>query len=299
MTTETTAAATTTNATTAAAGTTAATTAAATTTTQAQGFDWKGALGDKHGTYQPLIEGKGWKSPAEALDGYTNLEKMIGGDKIVLPGKDAKDEDWNAVYAKLGRPEKPEGYELKKPENFEAYSDDLATGFRAEAHKHGLSAKQAAALHDWWVGQTKGMLDQGGEAQKAQIEKAEADLAVQIKTAWGAEKDEKMAAAKRAARHFGFDDATLLALESKAGSFKMLDGLARMGAGLQEDNLSGKGGPIIGADAARAELQRLESDKDFRAAYLDRGHPGHAEAVQRMTRLSQQAAPNSVGHGYR
>lgn len=266
---------------------------------QAQGFDWKGALGDRHAAFEPLIAGKGWKTPAEALDGYANLEKMIGGDKIVLPGKDAKPEDWNPIWSKLGRPEKPEGYELKKPENFEAYSDDLARGFRAEAHKHGLSAKQAAALHDWWVGQTQGMLQQGGEAQQAQAEKDAAALAEAIKTGWGAEKDAKLEAAKRAARHFGFTNEMLDALEKTAGSFAMLDGFARIGAGLTEDKISGRGGGIQSAADAQAELRRLEGDKDFRAAYLDRGHPGHSEAVRRMTELSQKAAPGAVGQGYR
>ncbi len=267
----------------------------------AQGFDWKPALGDSYATYQPLIEGKGWKNPGEALAGYANLEKMIGQDKVIVPGKDAKPEDWNAVYAKLGRPEKPDGYEFKKPENFDAYSDDYAGAFRAKAHELGLSAKQAASLHDWHVGQTQKMLKGGSEAQKAQAEKAAADLAGEIKKTWGADRDDKLAAAKRAGRHFGLDEGFLDALETKAGSFKMLDGLARLGAALKEDTAAGGNGSgaITSPEAARAELTRLESDKDFRAAYLDRGNPGHGEAVRRMTDLAQKAAPGSVGQGYR
>lgn len=275
--------------------------AAGTTTTATQAFDWKGALGDSHATYEPLIAGKGWKTPGDALAAYTNVEKMIGGEKIALPGKDAKPEDWNAVYAKLGRPEKPEGYEFKKPADFAEYSDDMAQGFRAEAHKHGLSAKQAAALHDWWVGQTQGLLKGNGEAQAAAAAKAAEDLSAEIAKAWGSDKATKLEAAKRAARHFGWSEAELDALESKVGGFKMLDGFARIGASIREDTIAGKGGTIQSPAEARAELQRLESDKDFRAAYLDRGHPGHAEAVRRMTDLAARAAPGHVGaaQGYR
>jgi hypothetical protein len=37
---------------------------------------------------------------------------MIGSDKIPVPNKYATDEDWQAVYSKLGRPESPDAYEF-------------------------------------------------------------------------------------------------------------------------------------------------------------------------------------------
>ncbi len=48
-------------------------------------------------------------------------------------------------------------------------------------------------------------------------------------------------------------------------------------------------------DAARAEMRRLEGDAEFRRAYIDRGHPGHAEAVRRMTEVAERANPFAVG----
>ena len=35
---------------------------------------------------------------------YIHAQKMIGSDKIPVPNKYATDEDWQAVYNKLGRP---------------------------------------------------------------------------------------------------------------------------------------------------------------------------------------------------
>lgn len=47
-------------------------------------------------------------------------------------------------------------------------------------------------------------------------------------------------------------------------------------------------------EAARGEMRRLEGDHEFRRAYIDRGHPGHGEAVRRMTELAERANPFAV-----
>jgi hypothetical protein len=266
------------------------------TAPEATAFDWKGALGDTHGRFEKLIAAKGWKGPGEALESYSGLEAMLGQDRVALPGKDAKPADWERVWSKLGRPEKPDGYAFAKPEGFGGYSDDFAQAFRGEAHKHGLSAKQAAALHDWWVGRAQELV---GTAE-AERSAAAGTLKTEIDSAWGLARDEKLGAAKRAARYFGLGEAELSQLEGLAGSLSMLKGLAAMGEGLKEDRLAGgAGGQRFTPEGARAELQRLESDRDFRTAYLDRGHPGHAEAVRRMTELAERAAPGALGRGYR
>jgi hypothetical protein len=259
-------------------------------------FDWKGALGETHGRFEKLIAAKGWKGPGEALESYSGLEAMLGQDRIALPGKDAKPADWERVWTKLGRPEQPDGYAFAKPEGFAGYSDDFAQAFRGEAHKHGLSAKQAAAVHDWWVGRAQESL---GTAEQERSAAASA-LKGEIDAAWGLARDEKLAAAKRAARYFGLGEGELSQLEGLAGSLSMLKGLAAIGEGLKEDRLAGgAGGQGLSSEGARAELKRLEADPDFRTAYLDRGHPGHGEAVRRMTELAERAAPGALGRGYR
>ena len=44
--------------------------------------------------------------------GYVHAQRMVGADKIALPGKYATEDDWQQVYTKLGRPDSPENYEL-------------------------------------------------------------------------------------------------------------------------------------------------------------------------------------------
>ena len=44
---------------------------------------------------------------------YVHAQKMIGADKLPLPGKSATDEEWNNVYQKLGRPNAADQYDFQ------------------------------------------------------------------------------------------------------------------------------------------------------------------------------------------
>ncbi len=258
-------------------------------------YDWQQALGPAYGQHERLLQAKGWKGPAEALASYAGLEAMIGGDKLALPGKGAPPEAWDKVWERLGRPAKPEGYALEKPPEAAFYSDETAGKFRAAAHQAGLSAAQAGALHDWWLGE----MAAGAAAGAEQVAVAEGELARKLELAWGSGRDEKLEGARRAARHFGLGEAQLLKLESLAGDFRLLDGLAAMGALLGEDSLVGRRTESATQAQAQSELRRLEADPEFRRAYVERGHPGHGEAVRRMTELAERANPFAVARAGR
>jgi hypothetical protein len=259
------------------------------------GFDWRGALGEGYAQHEKLLAAKGWKGPADVLASYSGLESMIGTEKIPLPGKDAGPEAWEVVWKKLGRPEKPEGYALQRPADLAVYSDDFAQKFRQAAHKSGLSARQAAALHDWWVQEA----GQGLKAEGEQGQLAEGELQRKLEIAWGSQRDEKLESARRAARHFGLGEAQLAKLEALTGDFRLIEALSGIGGLLGEDRLVGRQTSMLTQEAARGELRRLEGDPEFRRAYIDRGHPGHDEAVRRMTELAERANPFAVARAGR
>ena len=43
---------------------------------------------------------------------YINATRMIGQDKVAVPNENSTDDQWNEVYAKLGRPESADKYKL-------------------------------------------------------------------------------------------------------------------------------------------------------------------------------------------
>jgi hypothetical protein len=89
-----------------------------------------------------------FKDPSALAKSWVSAQKMIGADKIVIPGKEATEEDWGNLYNKLGRPENPDKYEWKLPEGVKM-DDSVAKGFKEVAYKAGLSTKQAQALVEW------------------------------------------------------------------------------------------------------------------------------------------------------
>lgn len=244
-------------------------------------FDWTAALGDQAKTYEPVLQAKGWKGPADVLAGYVNLEKALGADKVVLPKPDAKPEEWDGVWKKLGRPDAPDGYEFKKPDGFDGYSDEFAGKFRGIVHNAGLNKSQAAALHDWWVGEAQGFAGQSAEAEAAR----QAEVNKAIETEWGTAKAEKLEAAARALKALGASDEALASIEKAVGSFGGLKLLAIAGEAMREGQLHGKAnGP--GLEAAKSELAGIEAQMaDPKSALMDKWHPDHKRVIARRTEL--------------
>src|SRR5216684_1515358 len=97
-----------------------------------------------------------FKTQEDLEKGYIELEKSYGGSTSV-PAVDAPAAEWDAFYSKVGRPEKADGYKIELPK-FEGVDykvpDETVKGFLAEAHKAGLTGKQAQTLMNWWGGET-------------------------------------------------------------------------------------------------------------------------------------------------
>ena len=80
---------------------------------------------------------------------YLHSQKLVGADKIPVPNKMATDEDWNAVYERLGRPETPDGYKYELPKETKLEESTLKA-FSEEAHKLGLLPKQAQGIINYY-----------------------------------------------------------------------------------------------------------------------------------------------------
>jgi hypothetical protein len=237
---------------------------------------------------QALVTAKGWRGPEDALKSYANLERLMGGEKIALPGADAPREAWDAVYSRLGRPGKPEDYAFDRPEGSASYSDELAAGFRQAAHAAGLSTQQASALHDFYMVQANERMAAEAEAADAVSEELSADL----RRRWGPHYDDKLALARRAARAFAPGDA-LDALEDSIEAPALMALFARVGEAMGEDRLAGGGGDFGPRfEDARAEIARIEGQMtDLKSPLMDRAHPEHETVIRRRDALYRLAFP--------
>jgi hypothetical protein len=75
---------------------------------------------------------------------FAHAQRMVGKDKIALPGENASDEDWAEFYNKTGRPATEADYAYTKPEGIpdEHRSDERMTVLRTLAHDLGMTQKQ-------------------------------------------------------------------------------------------------------------------------------------------------------------
>lgn len=210
---------------------------------------------------------------------YVNAQKLIGREKIPMP-KDETDPMWEDVYRRLGRPDTPDAYEFTRPEGLPDYDEAAEKAFREQAHKLGLSAKQARGLFDWYHS-VAGEKFQG-------MAKAREEWVSALKAEWGPSFSENVEAARRALRFHG-DEGVMQVLESTGlgdhpAIVKMM---AKIGKGLKEDGLRGTAGASMGADDAKRRINAILADRNH--PYHDRYKPGHNEAVAEMLRLHEAA----------
>ena len=253
----------------------------ANTTAPNMGGDWIEHLDSEA---KQLVQVKGYRTPNDLVKAYIHAERAIGSEKIAIPGKEAKAEDWMPVWNKLGRPVKPEGYDFKKPEGYANYNDELAGWYRQAAHQAGLTARQAATLHDRFILQ----MTQAEKKQLQQIEINREKVEQELQQEWGINFDAHVAVARRAARLLADSPNMIEQLEQAIGGPQLLRLFYRLGQRLGEDNLaggSGAGGGRLSAGQAQAEIARLQGDGDFQKKWLDKSHPEHEFALRSLQDL--------------
>ncbi|MBD3263442.1 hypothetical protein GF374_03630 [Candidatus Woesearchaeota archaeon] len=251
-------------------------------------FDWKSLLSDEQKADPTIANTKDLPALADQL---INAQKMVGSDKVTLPGKDAKPEEWDKFYAKLGRPEKAEDYdftETQVPEGLTVGDDDV-TAFRQIAHELGLSKKQAARLYDFEIQRMGQQID----TAKTAIEQRNAEATENLKKEYGAAYDQNIALAQQLVTEYGGDDLKAFLNETGLGNdARMIRFAVKLARERAEDDLLGKAKHemALSPQEARQRIAELQRDKDFMEQYTDSNHAGHAQAVKQMNDLYRQVA---------
>ncbi len=253
--------------------------------------------------FQPQIAAKGWDKlpaadvPKTLAESYFHLEKLIGhekaGNTVVLPGEKATDQEREAFYSKLGRPEKADGYDIKLPENADPA---FANSMREIMHKAGLSKSQGDTLAAAYR-QAEDAAAQQAAQQVAQ--RAEAEMTA-MQSEMGADKyGAHMELYKRGAGELGIDQALGAKIEAAIGTRAFIDLCAKVGqrigeAGGTPAGDGGKGGfGALTPEAAKAKVQRLSNDKEFQAKLLSPNLQVRGPALVEWEAAFKSANPSS------
>jgi hypothetical protein len=252
--------------------------------------DWTAHIPQEYAAekfWEPL-KGKGF---GDVLKTYAEAQKFIGGS-IRLPGeKDApqdREKKLNDVYAKLGRPESPDKYDLKLPEVNGVKWDDNAVGmFKQTAHKLGLNSTQL-----------NGLLTMYGEHLKTglpNIEELNQKGAQALQEHWGVNAKRNAVMAEN-----GFKQLALAELGAE-GSERLIDAINASGFGSNPDFVrvvarivseTGEDKYVDGVDNHRTDEQTDDEIRTLMGSkeYMDDRLPGHQAAVDKVRRLFEEKA---------
>jgi len=218
---------------------------------------------------------------------YANLERQLGNsNKVALPSVSSTKEEWDAYYTRIGRPEKPEGYGIVKPDNVpdEIWSDKDLGEFTKVAHELGLTKEQAQKLAGWQaerVGGAKTQHDQALEAIKTEAVAA-------LKKEWGADYDANLLLAKKGAITAGGVE---MLNHPLANDPVFIRAMAKIGAMTKEGAAAGMRNGAPPVDSPRAEIAAIRGD--LKHPYHHAQHPDHEAAVLRMNKLYEALNPTT------
>jgi hypothetical protein len=227
---------------------------------------WYGDFGaDAEPEFKQFVTSKAYADPMTALRSHWNAEKLVGApaDQIVkLPKADDK-AGWDGVWNKLGRPEKPDGYELPLPAG-----DDGSFGKTAANwfHQAGVPKQAAQSITKAWNEHINGVVAKQRQDAEA---KATGELNA-LKTEWGNDFTKNEEFARRGLREYGkragLDDTDLGTLEYAIGTTKMLKLFKALGESTKEGDFHNDegGNNNLGGTTPAAARTKIDEAREKR-----------------------------------
>jgi len=241
------------------------------------------------------VETKGFPGDSKGIEAmagsYRNLEKHFGvpAEQLLKLPKDETDKaNWDRVYDRLGRPAKPEDYELQAAEGEDS---DYAKFIATVMHEMGITKKQA---------QTLAAKQNEYAAQRSTKDAAtyEATIAAQdsaLHTKWGQAYDKNVQIAQGSVAELGIKAEAVNALEKVLGFAGVMEFFHNIGAKIGEDKFvaadgGGSGfGSVMSPEAANARIRAIATDPVLSAKYANGDAALRAEMDNLHKMLSQKA----------
>jgi len=223
---------------------------------------------------------------------YVHAQRMVGADKIPLPGSNSTDDDWIKVYDKLGRPADIKDYDVTVPEMFDG------NGFRESIHAAGLNQKQAASVAQFIHSQSEA----ANEKLNAYQEQAKLDTEAELKAKYGKTFEDAIKRAQATAKYFLGSKGDPSSKDNIFGNYRLADGrmlgdlpelivlLESVSHEIAEDDLDGvTTESAMTPQDAQEEIDTIQADRS--GPYWNKHHPEHDKMVARVNELFEYVHP--------
>jgi hypothetical protein len=220
-----------------------------------------------------------------------HAQQMVGADKIAIPTKESEQSVWDEVYSKLGRPSNSEDYELPEgaiPPDTKFESEAMGR-LKSEAHRLGLNKQQFAGLARYLANQSVDHQQNQAEIRQQSMQESVA----QLQQEFGAAYTQNIGFAQDAVKRFGGEQLVQeLDSTGMGNNPALVKAFAQIGRMIAEDEIIGGGGGqsfTKSPEEAQKEIQELQLDPEFMAAYMQSHNPGHKAALDKMQKLYELA----------
>lgn len=233
-----------------------------------------------------FITSKGFKSADDIVVALQAADNMIS-----LPTDKSTEEELNAFYNKIGRPESADKYDFKIEEG---QSDEFAKQIAPALFAAGISQRQLSALVPKWNEIMSANQAAQAKAQEEEFNKATA----QLKKEWGADYEANETLAKRATQALGLKAEEVDSLVKVKGTAWVYKTMSKIGKGIGDGKILGTNGTKNEANLndpaqAKAEIARLLKDPQFGADFVK----GDAKAREKWDRLHKIAYQGGANNG--
>ena len=215
---------------------------------------------------------------------YLNAQRLVGANKVAIPNKMATDEDWDEVYKKLGRPEKPDDYKYSFKDD--EINQDQLKSFNETAHRIGLLPKQAERIIKFY----NEMNEQQQVDQTKVFEEKQVEAMSALKKEFGPTYNKRLDQAKKLATETLGNEMlnnTILKDGSRLGdNVSVIKAFSMLADKLSEDEIvKGEGTGYATASEIEKEISELTEEG---SPYWNKTHPNHKKTVDQVFKLREQ-----------
>ena len=233
------------------------------------------------------------KEVNDVVKSYVEAQKLIGGS-IRIPKADAKPEEWNSFWEKMGRPKTPEEYGIVKPAILPdgvEWKEDLAKEFSSLSHSLGLNKVQAGKLSAWYIDKISSDAQQNNQKLAERVEFGKSEAKKEIEKEWGPDYQRRITVARRGLKALGDEGLVELLDTSGLGNHpSFLKLFYSLGQKYAEDGMiDGSVEGAISPDEAKKRIQEIRNDPEHLYHPRNSAKPGHKEAIAEMEMLHKVA----------